>query len=88
MHFFILHVFQFNKCSYHVFSNYGVKMKIYGEIIKKSNNLNRRVLGDTLQIKFQWILAFRTTTNTYSLTMESFYKFMKKYELTYAHKIQ
>ena len=35
MHFFKLHGVQFNKCSYHAFSNYGVKMKIYGEIRKK-----------------------------------------------------
>ena len=62
MHFFKLHGVQFNKCSYHAFSNYGVKIKIYGKIQKYSNNLNRCVFGDTLHIKFQRISAFRTTT--------------------------
>ena len=62
MHFFKLHGVQFNKYSYHAFSNYGVKMKIYGKIKKYSNNLNRCVFGDTLHIKLQRISAFRTTT--------------------------
>ena len=61
MHFLKLHGIQFNKCSYHAFSNYGVKWKITAKKQKCLNNLNCCLLGDTLHMKFQRILTFHPT---------------------------